>query len=104
MQAAQGLPITTINTVTVNLTQEMVRLARFALGMPGSSSRRASLARIALAAGLLVLVAGVSASAQTVQKTQPDCPSPASAFTQLTYDENNRYSAIRIVEPDSWTA
>jgi hypothetical protein len=41
--------------------------------------------------GFVVLVASVSAWAQTVQETNPRCPSSPSTFPQLTYDEDDRY-------------
>jgi len=71
VQGVQGLPIKTIKKVTAKLTHEMVRMARFALGMPGCSPRHPSLARIARVAGLLVFLAGVPAWAQTGQEAQP---------------------------------
>src|SRR5258708_14951190 len=73
----------------------MVRLARFACRIPDRSLWQARLARIAVAAGLFMLVAGVRKLAQTLQtaKSAPPaespCSGPAPAFTQLTYDENN---------------
>lgn len=90
MQSVQGLPIKTINKVTAKLRHEMVGIARFALGMPGSSLRQASLARTALVT-LLVLVASASASAQTGQQAQSSCSGQAPTFPQMTYDEDNRY-------------
>jgi len=71
MQSAQGLPIKTIKKATAQLTHELVRMARFAGGMPGCSPWQASLARIARVAGLLVFLAGVPAWAQTGQEAQP---------------------------------
>src|SRR6266436_1047552 len=97
MQCVGVLPIKTIRKGSAKLKHEMVRLARFALRMPGCSRRQASMATIARVAGLFVLVAGVSASAQTPQTAEATIPAPsacsesAPAFTQLTYDENNRY-------------
>jgi hypothetical protein len=100
MQSFRVLPIKTIGKRTAGLKHEMVRLARSASKMLACSQRRASLARVARAAGLFVLVAGVPASAQTPETTdtadastpvQSSCPRPAPAFTQLTYDEDNRY-------------
>src|SRR5258708_6888974 len=97
MQCVGVLPIKTIRKGSAKLKHEMVRLARFALRMPGCSRRQASMATIARVAGLFVLVAGVSASAQTPQTPEATIPAPsacsesAPAFTQLTYDENNRY-------------
>ncbi len=35
MQSVQGLAIKTMNKVTAKLMHEMVRVTRFALGMPG---------------------------------------------------------------------
>ena len=70
--------------VTGKLRREMLRSARFLLGVPSRLLRCAILARTALVT-LLVLVASVCASAQT------SCPGPAPAFTQLTYDEDNRH-------------
>ena len=97
MQSVQVLPIKTIRKATVKLTHEMVRLARFACRIPDRSLWQTSLARIAVAAGLFMLVAGVRTSAQTPQTAESTppaespCSGPAPAFTQLTYDENNRY-------------
>jgi hypothetical protein len=97
MQRVQVLPIKTLKKAAAKLTDDMVRLARFVLRTPGYSPRQASLASIARVAGLLALVAGVSASAQTPQTVetaipvQSACSDSAPAFTQLTYDEDNRY-------------
>jgi hypothetical protein len=97
MQCVWVLPIRTIRKGTSKLKHEMVRLARFALRMPGCSPRQVGLARIARVAGLFVLIAGVSTSAQTpltgesAPPAESTCPGPAPAFTQLTYDEDNRY-------------
>src|SRR5260370_39598673 len=68
----------------------MVGIARCASRLPGRSLGQARLARTALVT-LLVLVASVSASAQTEQEAQPSCSSPAPTFTQMTYDEDNQY-------------
>jgi hypothetical protein len=97
MQRVQVLPIKTLKKAAAKLTDDMVRLARFVLRTPGYSPKQASLASIARVAGLLALVAGVSASAQTPQTVetaipvQSACSDSAPAFTQLTYDEDNRY-------------
>jgi hypothetical protein len=97
MQRVQVLPIKTLKKAAAKLTDDMVRLARFVLRTPGYSPRQASLASIARVAGLLALVPGVSASAQTPQSVetaipvQSACSDAAPAFTQLTYDEDNRY-------------
>src|SRR4029077_18543202 len=97
MQYVGVLPIKTIRTGSAKLKHEMVQLARCAFGRPGCSPRQASLAGIARVAGLFALVAGLSASAQTPQAMETTIPVPsacsesAPAFTQLTYDENNRY-------------
>ncbi|HWO33980.1 MAG TPA: alginate export family protein [Candidatus Acidoferrum sp.] len=97
MQRVEVMPIKTMKEATAKLKDEMVRLARFAVRTTGYSLRQASLARIARVVGLLVLGAGVPASAQTPETTetatpeQSTCPRPAPAFTQLTYDEDNRY-------------
>jgi len=97
MESVQVVPPKTTKGATGKLADEMVRLARFVLRMPGCSPRHASLARIARVAGLFVLGAGVPASAQTPETTetatlvQSTCPHPAPAFTQLTYNEDNRY-------------
>jgi hypothetical protein len=97
VHSVQVLPIQTIKIATAKLMDEMVRLARFVLRTPGYSPKQASLARIARVAAIFVLVAGVLASAQTPQTVgttipvQSACSDSAPAFTQMTYDENNRY-------------
>jgi hypothetical protein len=97
MQCADVLLIKTIRKCSAKLKHEMVQLAHFAIRMPGRSRRPASMATMARVAGLLMLLAGVPAWAQTPQSeetapsAQSACPRPAPAFTQLTYDENNRY-------------
>src|ERR1700692_765736 len=89
MQSVQDLLIKIVNKVTANLTREMIRMACFALGMPGCSPRQASLGTIVRVAGVLVFVAGVPAWAQTEQEAQPPCSNEA--FPLMTYDEDNRH-------------
>src|ERR1700720_4679361 len=97
MQSVQVMPIKTIREAKTKLAHEMVRLARLGLRIPGCSQTQASLPRIARVASLLFLVACVPAKGQTPQTTetalpvQSACSGPAPAFTQLTYDEDNRY-------------
>src|SRR5216683_5727683 len=55
------------------------------------SLRQSIRARTARATGVLVLVAGVSAWAQTADQGQPSCPSPPPTLPQMTYDEDVRY-------------
>ena len=87
----------TIKNVTAKLMHEMVRIARFALGMLDCAPRSANLAKAAQVASLLGLGAIVPASAQSTQATatalpvQATCPSKAPAFPQMRYDEDNRY-------------
>jgi Alginate export len=89
--------IKTTRKATAKLTDKIVRLARLALSMLVCSSRQARLARITRVVGLFVLAARIPASAQTPEgpetalPVQPSCSDPAPAFTQLTYDEDNRY-------------
>jgi alginate export protein len=96
MQSVQVMPIKTIGEAKTKLAHEMVRLARLGLRIPGCSQTQASLPRIARVAGLL-LIACVPAKGQTPQTTetalpvQSTCSGPAPTFTQLTYDEDNRY-------------
>lgn len=97
MRRVEVTSIKTVKEATAKLTDEMVRLARFAVKATGYSPRQASLARLARVVGLLLLGVGVPASAQTPETTEATtpakstCPRPAPAFTQLTYDEDNRY-------------
>ncbi len=87
MQSVQVLPIKTIRKATVKLTHEMVRLARFACRIPDRSLWQTSLARIAVAAGLFMLVAGVRTSAQT-----PNRGKRASAALYLLWPSPSIYA------------
>ncbi len=65
------------------------------LNLPASRKRAALMQRLRHAhlVGLLVLVASVSAWAQTeaTKETKPPCPSSEPSFPQMTYDEDNRF-------------
>ena len=97
MQSAHVMPIKTIEEATAKLAHEMSRIACLALEVPGGFHRQASVTRIARAAGLLLLIAGVPASAQTTQtmetmvSAQSTCSGPAPTFPQMTYDEDDGY-------------
>ena len=97
MQNTKILPIETIEKATTKLKHEMIRLARFALRMPDRSLRYATVATMAGVACLFLLAAGVPTSAQTpltaesAPAVESACSGPAPAFTQMTYDEDNRY-------------
>ena len=97
MQSVQGFPIKTIEKAAAKLRHGMIPIARFALRAPGCSRRQARLATIVRVASLFVLAAGGPTSAQMPQTAetaipvQSACSEAAPAFTQLTYDENNRY-------------
>jgi len=97
MQSAHIMPIKTIAEATAKLAHEISRIARFVLEMPGGFHWQASVTRIARAAGLLMLVAGVPVSAQTTQTVetmvpaQSSCSGPAPTFPQMTYDEDDGY-------------
>jgi Alginate export len=110
MQRLEVVPIRLMKEAIAKLPDEMVRSPRSAVRTIGWSPTQASLARLARVVALLVLGAGVSASAQTPDTTQtvtqeestPEttatasqeqstCSGPAPAFTQLTYNEDNQY-------------
>jgi hypothetical protein len=97
MQSAHIMPIKTIEEATAKLAHEISRKARFVLEMPGGFHWQARVTRIARAAGLLMLVAGVPVSAQTTQTVetmvpaQSSCSGPAPTFPQMTCDEDDRY-------------
>ncbi len=42
---------------------------------------------------LLSALSGICACGQTLDQTQPGCPSARPAFPAMTFDENNRYLA-----------
>src|SRR5258708_5997082 len=69
MQSIKSLPIE--NTLTEKLMHKTAHVIRVT--------------------ALLVLVAGVSAWAQTADQVQPSCSSPPPALPQMTYDEDVRY-------------
>ena len=97
MRPAHVMPIKTKEEATAKLAHGMSRIARFALEMPSGFHWQASVTRFARVAGLLVLIAGVPASAQTTQTmetmvpAQSTCPGPAPTFPQMTYDEDDGY-------------
>jgi hypothetical protein len=72
MQSVKSLSIET-NRVTEKLMHELVQVTRVT--------------------ALLVLVAGLSAWAQTANQVQAPCPTPPPPLPQLTYDEDVRYLA-----------
>ena len=97
MGPAHGMPIKTKEEAAAKLAPGMSRIARFELEIPSGFHWRASVTRFAQVAGLLVLIAGVPASAQTTQTmetmvpAQSTCPGPAPTFPQMTYDEDDGY-------------
>ena len=109
MQSVTSLRMEVVSKVTKEPAHELVRAAHSAFGMPSCWMRCAIPARNALLAGSLALFACLPTSAQTQQAAdttppaqpqqavdttrpaQTACPGPAPTFTQMTYDENNKY-------------
>ena len=75
-----------LNEVTAKLAHAMSRIAHLALELLGGFHWQASQTRIARAAGLLVLIAGVPAFAQMTQTVEtmaparPTCPARPPTF------------------------
>jgi hypothetical protein len=90
VQSVQSLPFKTIQKVGAKLRREIARIPGIAIKRRGRSPRQASLTITALVT-VLLLVASVSASAQTEQDAQLGCSGRAPAFPQMTYDEDDRY-------------
>lgn len=97
MQPVHVTPTKTRKKPSAKLAHELVRIARFALEMPRRLPWHASVTRIARVARLLVLIAGVPASAQLTQTVetmlpaQSTCSGQLPTFPQMTYDEDDRY-------------
>src|SRR5258708_1077498 len=91
MPSVRNLRAGTVIRVTEKPTPKMGRLALLASVMPWRSLRPAILTRASRVTSLFVLVASVSACAQTLQEMTPRCSNPASIFPLMTYDEDDRY-------------